>query len=106
MIHLSQISPTAGAEGVCVLDAPLTVQHVAGLHASLRDALADGAHTLDLAASTDCDSAGAQLLMSAARSLPPGQSALTLCNVPPAVLEVLTRYALVDRTAPLAGDAA
>lgn len=71
------------------LDGELTIYRAAELTASLRTALASGADLeLDLAAVTEMDSAGVQLLMAAKKTARAAGCELRLLRHSPAVLEV------------------
>lgn len=81
-----------------VLAAELTIAYAADMHGRLLAASADGAALpgLDLSAVSDIDSAGVQLLLSAARSQQARGQALALHAPSAAVRAAFAVYGLAD----------
>ena len=79
-----------------VVDGEMTIYRAAELREGLLAALAqgEGDFTIDLAAVTEMDSAGVQLLMAARKSAEAAGFALHLAGHSPAVVEVLETLGL------------
>ena len=77
------------AKSVLAIDGELTIYRAAELRITLQNALASKPELeLDLAAVTEMDSAGVQLLMAAKKTARAAQCELRLVGHSPAVLEV------------------
>jgi anti-sigma B factor antagonist len=78
------------------LDGTLTIHRAAELHALMRTQLDAGVSRIDLAAVTECDAAGVQLLLALRRSLEASGQRLHIDAASPAVHEALTRCGLQE----------
>jgi anti-sigma B factor antagonist len=79
-----------------VLDGAMTIHRAAELHAQMRTQLDAGVSRLDLAAVTECDAAGLQLLLALRRSLEASGQRLQIDASSSAVHEALTRCGLQE----------
>lgn len=104
-------SPSENSASTLVLEGELTIYQVAQIKPLLHEALSSSKAALaplrlDLAAVTECDGAGLQLLLALARAAIADNARIELKKVPPDIAAIFERYGVAGHFTMVAEEVA